>query len=100
MQLLKKKSAAHIRIRPKAVSQPGYAQLIASAGENQHDQIYVLISALIGDGVNTRQAIISACYRYGFKAGHAVHQLDHHTGSDPVAHHWSRDLHGIYRLLA
>lgn len=89
-------SAAHIRIHPKVPAATGYRELLATCGSNLNHQAIVLITALIGDGVNTRRDILDAAEHNGLKRGHVAIVLAKETGNSPHAHRWRVDEHGVY----
>lgn len=96
-------SIAHLTVRKKAPATAavlGYGELLAECGSNKNDRAIVLITACIGDGVNTEKAIIGTGYRCGLNPGHVAHILKQGTGINPEAHRWRRDEEGRYSLLS
>ena len=69
-------------------------ELMRSCGTNMHDQVDVLITALIDRGINVGPRIIGAVKRLDFDGRHAGIRLDQGIG-----HRWSRGEDGIYRNL-
>ena len=72
----------------------GLRELMAACGDNQHDVVDVLISALIDHDVNTRARIIGAAIRLDRDRGHVAIRLKGGLG-----HRWTRGEDGIYHNL-
>ena len=72
----------------------GLRELMAVCGDNQHDVVDVLISALIDHDVNTRARIIGAGVRLDCHRGHIAIRLKGGLGV-----RWTRDEHRIYHNL-
>ena len=72
----------------------GLRELMAVCGDNQHDVVDVLISALIDHDVNTRARIIGAGVRLDCHRGHVAMRLKGGLGV-----RWTRDEDGIYHNL-
>ena len=72
----------------------GLRELMAVCGDNQHDVVDVLISALIDLDVNTASRIIGAGVRLDCKRGHVAIRL-----KDGLGVRWTKDSDGIYHNL-
>jgi hypothetical protein len=72
--------------------------LAVAGGPNKHDAVMLVIIACIGDGWNTRSAILRTLAAVGYKKGHAAILLDQGTGPNPRRHHWLLDEEGRYHL--
>ena len=72
----------------------GLRELMAVCGDNQHDVVDVLISALIDHDVNTRARIIGAAICLDRVRGHVAIRL-----KEGLGHRWTRDEDGIYHNL-
>ncbi len=95
-----KASAAHIKIKPKTVSFfERLRQLVLDSGPNKNDQAIVVITACIGERVDTMNAICEVMARLGFKTSHVAAILKTSAGSDPARHRWSKSETGHYHLL-
>ena len=81
---------------PLVPAPSGHRELLNSAGSNLNDRAIVLITALIGDGVNTRQGIIDIANRNGLNPRHVAIILSKNTGNIPHLHRWRVDEFGIY----
>ena len=107
MSQAKSVSAAHIVVRPRAQVPDvaaerrlkGLRELLDTCGTNRHDRAIALITACIGDGVNTRSDIVSLGKKLDLNGSHIAIILNEGTGSDPIRHHWRRDDNGVYSLL-
>lgn len=73
-------------------------QLKAICGPNKHDQATILISACIGEGLDTRPRIVGALRHLGLDYRHVNIVLNKLTGGDPQRHRWMRDAEGCYSL--
>jgi hypothetical protein len=93
-----KASAAHIKIKPKGLFER-LQQLVADSGPNKNDQAIVVISACIGERVDTIKAICEVMARLGFDTRHAAAILKTSAGTDTARHRWSKDEAGHYHLL-
>ena len=72
----------------------GLRELMAVCGDNQHDVVDVLISALIDHDVNTSSQIIGAAIHLDCNRGHVAIRLKGGIGV-----RWTRDSDGIYHNL-
>ncbi|MBB3909754.1 hypothetical protein [Sphingomonas desiccabilis] len=75
-------------------------KLLRACGPNRHDQVLVLISACITEGVDTRGQIIGTLGHLDFKRGHVAMLLAEGTGTNPEVYRWRRDAAGTYTLLS
>lgn len=75
------------------------SQLLEACGPNKNDRAITLISACIGDGVNTEREIIGMGKRLGLNPKHVAVILKQDAGNNPALHRWHRGESGIYRLL-
>lgn len=62
---------------------------------NKHDQIEILIKAMIEEGFNTRAQIMSIGLELGFNRGHIAIYLSVNTGTNGP---WQHDTKGKYTL--
>ena len=72
----------------------GLRELMAVCGDNQHDVVDVLISALIDHDVNTSARIIGAGVRLDCNRKHVAIRL-----KDGLGVRWTRDSNSIYHNL-
>ena len=72
----------------------GLRELMAVCGENQHDVVDVLISALIDHDVNTSSRIIGAGVQLDCNRKHVAIRLKGGLGV-----RWTKDSDGIYHNL-
>jgi hypothetical protein len=91
-------SAAHIVTKPRDPLS-GLRRLIEACGSNKHDQAITLITACLGDGVNTAPEIIAVGTALGLNPAHVAIILRKDAGSSPDRHRWRRDEQGTYSLL-
>lgn len=54
--------------------------LVKASGPNKHDQVTVLVSACIGDGINTMGQLLDEGERMGFNRGHVARIVNYETG--------------------
>ena len=93
-------SAANIRIAKKPDSDlfERLRALDRSSEPNKNDRAIILITALIGEGISTREQIIAVLTQVGFHRGHIAIVLAKESGSNPVIHRWQHDANGRYSL--
>ena len=91
-------SAAHIVIKPRDPLS-GLRRLVDECGPNKHHQAIALITACIGDGVNTAPKIIAVGTALGLNPAHVAIILAKDAGCSPGRHRWRRDEQGAYSLL-
>lgn len=93
-------SAANIRITKKPAPDlfERLRVLDRSSDPNKHDRAIILITALIGEGINMREQIIAVLTQLGFSRGHIAIVLAKASGSNPAVHRWQRDADGRYGL--
>ncbi len=68
------------------------------AAAHKHEQATVLISACIGEGIDTKAKIIRTLVLLGFKGSHAANLLKYGTGTCPTGNYWWLDKSGSYRV--
>ena len=71
---------------------------LVAAGCNKHDQVDMLITACIGDGIDEGSAILRTIAALGYDQKHVGILLNDHTGSNSSRHCWFKDKKGRYRL--
>lgn len=93
-------SAANIRIAKKPDSDlfERLRALDRSSEPNKNDRAIILITALIGEGISTREQIIAVLTQVGFHRGHIAIVLAKGSGSNPAIHRWQYDANGRYSL--
>lgn len=105
-----KTSAANIKIRPAPTTAESdsaalFGRLSGLLGEiapgtNKNEQVTVLISACIVEGIVTEKKIIGVVSRFAFKPAHIAHMLKHGAGAGPASGHWRRNQDGTFSLFA
>jgi len=94
-------SAAHIKVsrKPAPTFFERLKALVADCGTNRNDQVIVLATACIGEGIDTTKHICEVLAHLGFKTAHVAMILKTNTGGNPDRHLWSKDAAGRHRLL-
>lgn len=72
-------------------------QLLAS-GCGRNDQVLIMISECISEGIDEGPAIVRTLVELGFDRKHVGILLSRHTGFSPARHSWFKDGNGKYRL--
>lgn len=94
-------SAARIKVsrKPAPTLFERLQVLAANSGTNRNDQVIALVTACIGESIDTTKHICEVLARLGFKPAHVAMILKTNTGGNPERHLWSKDEAGRYRLL-
>jgi len=69
-----------------------------ACGSNKNDSAIALITACIGEGIDTRPQIIGTLKHLDYNPRHVGMMLNNNEGSLPSLHRWMRDADGCYRL--
>ena len=84
-------------IDPSATLFDELQELLKASGTNKNEQAVNLISACIGEGIDTQPQII-AVLQHLLKRGHVGSILNKSTGPNPQRHKWHLHEDGRYTL--